>query len=143
MEFEESNDQSHHFREAASGTGLIACPLCHLKASHLAPKPRPRLTCTYTQRHRPAFSKPSCHPEASPIERFLASSPSRLASPSSRPPTEHQLGSSMGRSECNHYIGLGAQGAGVAAFVTTVLGYTLVYVRWRDWVRVGVGWEEA
>jgi len=49
----------------------------------------------------------------------------------------------MGRSECNHYIGLGAQGAGVAAFVTTVLGYTLVYVRWRDWVRVGVGWEEA
>lgn len=34
----------------------------------------------------------------------------------------------MGRSECNHYIGIGTQGAGVAAFVTTVLGYTLVYV---------------
>ncbi|GAB5032225.1 bifunctional coenzyme a synthase [Nannochloropsis oceanica] len=33
----------------------------------------------------------------------------------------------MGRSECNHYIGLGTQGAGVAAFVTTVLGYTLVH----------------
>jgi hypothetical protein len=34
----------------------------------------------------------------------------------------------MGRSEYGYYAGLGGQGAGLAAFLTTVLGYTLVYV---------------
>ncbi len=73
------------------------------------------------------FAQATPFPRARPTPTdVLAAPPPRLPFTAPQPHLNTTPQHKMGRSECSHYVGVGAQGAGVAAFVTTVLGYTLM-----------------